>query len=33
VPLIDVRESAIARRGIPLLTVDFDGRIRPVEAP
>jgi hypothetical protein len=33
VPLIDVRESAIARRGIPRLTVDFDGRIRPVEAP
>jgi hypothetical protein len=33
VPLIDIRESAIARRGIPQLTVDFDGRLRPVEAP
>jgi hypothetical protein len=33
VPLIDVRESAIVRRGLPALTVDFDGRLRPVEAP
>jgi hypothetical protein len=33
VPLIDIRESAIVRRGVPPLTVDFDGRLRPVDAP
>jgi hypothetical protein len=32
-PLIDIRESAILRRGLPPLTVDFDGRLRPVERP
>jgi hypothetical protein len=33
VPLIDLRESAIVRRGLPPLTVDFDGQLRPVEVP
>jgi hypothetical protein len=33
VPLIDTRSSAIVRRHVPQLTVDFDGRLRPVEAP
>ena len=33
VPLIDIRLSAIVRHGVPPLTVDFDGRIRPAETP
>jgi hypothetical protein len=32
VPLIETRRSVIVRRGVPLLTVDFDGRLRAVEA-
>ena len=32
VPLIETRRSVIVRRGVPLLTVDFDGRLRVVEA-
>jgi hypothetical protein len=31
VPLIDTRMSAIVRRGIPWLTVEYDGRLRAVE--
>ena len=31
VPLIDTRMSAIVRRGVPWLTVEYDGRLRPVE--
>jgi hypothetical protein len=33
VPLIDTRMSAIVRRGVPWLTVEYDGRLRPVEEP
>ena len=33
VPLIDTRLNAVVRRGVPPLTVDFDGRIRPADAP
>jgi hypothetical protein len=33
VPLIDIRMSAIVRRGVPPLTVEFDGRLRAVDAP
>ncbi|HEX2220428.1 MAG TPA: hypothetical protein VHG35_16610 [Gemmatimonadales bacterium] len=33
VPLIDTRHSVVARRGIPQLTVEFDGRLRRVDAP
>ena len=33
IPLIDTRMSAIVRRGVPRLTVDFDGALRPVDAP
>ncbi|MGH7581316.1 MAG: hypothetical protein ACREM9_14135 [Gemmatimonadales bacterium] len=33
IPLVDTRMSAIVRRGVPPLTVDFDGTLRPVEAP
>ena len=33
VPLIDTRLNAIVRRGVPSLTVDYDGRIRPADAP
>jgi hypothetical protein len=33
VPLIDTRMSAIVRRGVPRLTVEYDGRLRPVEEP
>ena len=33
VPLVDTRMTAIVRRGVPPLTVDFDGRLRPLEAP
>jgi hypothetical protein len=33
IPLIDTRMSAIVRRGVPPLTVDFDGRLRPADAP
>ncbi len=32
VPLIDTQGSVVVRRGVPPLTVDFDGRIRAVEA-
>lgn len=31
VPLIETRRSVVARRGIPPITVDFDGRLRAVE--
>ena len=31
VPLIETRRSVIVRRGVPPLTVDFDGRLRAVE--
>jgi hypothetical protein len=33
IPLIDTRMSAIVRRGVPRLTVDLDGGLRPVDAP
>ncbi len=33
IPLIDTRMSAIVRRGVPQLTVDLDGALRPVDAP
>jgi hypothetical protein len=33
IPLIDTRMSAIVRRGVPRLTVDLDGALRPVDAP
>jgi hypothetical protein len=33
VPLIDTRRSVVVRRGVPALTVDFDGRLRPADAP
>jgi hypothetical protein len=33
VPLIETRAVAIARRGIPRLTVEYDGGLRPAEAP
>ena len=33
VPLIDTRRSVVARRGIPALTVEFDGRLRRVDTP
>lgn len=33
VPLIDTRRSVVARRGIPQLTVEFDGRLRRVGTP
>ena len=32
IPLIDTRMSAIVRRGVPWLTVEYDGRLRAVEA-
>jgi len=31
VPLIETRRSVVVRRGIPPITVDFDGRLRAVE--
>jgi hypothetical protein len=31
VPLVETRRSVIVRRGVPPLTVDFDGRLRAVE--
>jgi len=33
IPLIDTRMSVVVRRGIPRLTVDLDGALRPVDAP
>jgi hypothetical protein len=33
VPLIETRRSVAARRGIPPLTVEYDGRLRAVETP
>jgi len=33
IPLIDTRMSAIVRRGVPRLTVEHDGALRPVDAP
>lgn len=33
IPLVDTRMSAIVRRGIPPLTVDFDGTLRAVPTP
>jgi hypothetical protein len=33
IPLIDTRLSAVVRRGVPPLTVELDGAIRPVDAP
>jgi hypothetical protein len=33
IPLIDTRMSAVVRRGVPRLTVDLDGALRPVDAP
>ena len=33
VPLIDTRRSAVVRRGLPPLTVEFDGRLRPADRP
>jgi hypothetical protein len=31
VPLIETRHSVVVRRGVPPITVDFDGRLRAVE--
>jgi hypothetical protein len=31
VPLIETRRSVVVRRGVPPLTVEYDGRLRPVE--
>jgi hypothetical protein len=31
VPLIETRRSVVVRRGVPPITVDFDGRLRAVE--
>jgi hypothetical protein len=33
VPLIDTRRSVVVRRGVPPITVDFDGRLRAAERP
>ena len=33
IPLIDTRMSVIVRRGVPRLTVELDGSLRPAEAP
>jgi hypothetical protein len=33
IPLIDTRMSVIVRRGVPPLTVDLDGGLRPADAP
>ncbi len=33
VPLIDTRKSVIVRRGVPRLTVEFDGGLRAADAP
>ena len=33
VPLIDTRRSAVVRRGLPPLTIEFDGRLRPADRP
>ena len=32
-PLIDTRRSVVVRRGVPPLTVDFDGRLRAADRP
>jgi hypothetical protein len=33
VPLIETRRSVVVRRGVPPLTVEFDGRLRAVDTP
>jgi hypothetical protein len=33
IPLVDTRMGAVVRRGVPWLTVEYDGRLRPVEEP
>jgi hypothetical protein len=33
IPLIDTRMRVIVRRGVPRLTVEFDGALRPVDLP
>jgi hypothetical protein len=33
VPLIDTRRSVVVRRGVPPLTVEFDGRLRAADTP
>jgi hypothetical protein len=33
IPLIDTRMSAIVRRGVPRLTVQLDGSLRPADSP
>jgi hypothetical protein len=33
VPLIDTRRSVIVRRGVPPLTIEYDGRLRAPEWP
>jgi hypothetical protein len=33
IPLIDTRMSAIVRRGVPRLTVELDGSLRPADSP
>jgi hypothetical protein len=33
IPLVDTRMGAIVRRGVPWLTVEYDGRLRPAEEP
>ena len=31
VPLVETRESAVIRRGIPALAIEYDGTIRPAQ--
>ena len=33
VPLIESRESAVVRRGVPSLAVEYDGTLRPAQVP
>jgi hypothetical protein len=33
VPLVDSRESAVVRRGIPALSIEYDGTLRPAQVP
>jgi pyrimidine deaminase RibD-like protein len=33
VPLIESRASAVVRRGVPALSVEYDGTLRPAQVP
>jgi hypothetical protein len=33
IPLIESRESAVVRRGIPALSIEYDGSLRPAQVP